>query len=185
MLLVALLMRSRDLIFAWSMLLFSFLPIAFIPLRTAYVLYIPLAGWSLYAAVLLVFLRDSVVFAAKSTLAVQIRKAALFSLILVLVLRAYRIQRLRMYGELTLGQPVIRSVLGELDRLHTSLPRGARLLVIKDPLPHPYELLLLLRLYFHDSTIELDQGPSSHQYVMVWCGAKLYVLSAGTTPSCS
>jgi hypothetical protein len=184
MLLVALLMRSRDLVFAWSLLLFSFLPIAFIPLRAAYVLYIPLAGWSLYAAVLLVSLRDAVVFAAKSTLAVEIRKVAFFLLVLVLLLRAYRIQRLRMYGDLTLGQPVIRSVLGELDRLHPSLPPGARLLVIRDPLPHPYELLLLLRLYFHDSTLELDQGPSSHQYVMVWCGTKLYLLGAGTTPSC-
>lgn len=184
MLLVALLLRSRDLVFAWSMLLFSFLPIAFIPLRTAYVLYIPLAGWSLYAAVLLASLRDAVVFAAKSTRAVEIRKAALFLVVLLLLLRAYRVQRLRMYGELTLGQPVIRSVLGELDRLHTSLPRGARLLVIRDPLPHPYELLMLLRLYFHDNTLELDHGPSSHQYVMVWCGTKLYVLGAETTPSC-
>jgi hypothetical protein len=35
-------------------------------------------------------------------------------LVLVLLLRAYRVQRLRMYGELTLGQPVIRSMLGEL-----------------------------------------------------------------------
>ncbi len=82
-----------------------------------------------------------------------------------------------MYGELTLGQPVIRSVLAELDRLHTNLPRGARLLVVNDPLPHPYELLLLLRLYFHDSTLELDQGNSNHAhaYVMIWCGTTLYL----------
>jgi len=85
-----------------------------------------------------------------------------------------------MYGELTLGQPVIRSVLGELDRLHPSLPRGTRLLVVHDPLPHPYELLLLLRLYFRDSTLEVDQGNANdgrHPYVMVWCGTTLYLFN--------
>jgi hypothetical protein len=184
MLVVALLIRSRDLAFAWSILLFSFVPIAFIPVRAAYVLYIPLVGWSFYAAALLVSLRNAVVSSGKSIGAAQMRKAALFLLVLVLLLRTYRIQRLRMYGELTLGQPVIRLVLGELDRLHTSLPRGARLLVIKDPLPYPYELLLLLRLYFHDSTLELDQGNSGYQYVMVWCGTTLYLLDAKTVPAC-
>jgi len=184
MLVVALLMRSRDLAFAWSILLFSFLPIAFIPVRAAYVLYIPLVGWSFYAAALLVSLREAVVSSGKSIGHAQMRKVAFFLLVLVLLLRAYRIQRLRMYGELTLAQPVIRSVLGELDRLHASLPRGARLLVVNDPLPHPYELLLLLRLYFHDPTLELDHGLSSHQYVMIWCGTKLYLLDAKAVPPC-
>ncbi|HXA63859.1 MAG TPA: hypothetical protein VNV82_01840 [Bryobacteraceae bacterium] len=108
------------------------------------------------------------------------RHVALFVLVLVSLLRAYRVQRLRMYGELTLAQPVIRSVLGELDRLHPSLPRGTRLLAIHDPLPHRYELLLLLRLYFRDSTLEVDQGNANdgrHACVMIWCGTTLYLFS--------
>ena len=181
---VALLLRSRNLVFAWSVIVITFLPIAFIPVRAAYVLYIPLVGWSLYAAALLVSLRDTVVSSGKTIEALQPRQIALFVLVLVLLLEAYRVQRLRMYGELTLGQPVIRSVLGELERLHTSLPRGARLLVVNDPLPHRYELLLLLRLYFHDSTIELDQGYSAHQYVMIWCGTNLYLLNTKAVPPC-
>jgi hypothetical protein len=161
MLVVALLLKSRHMVFAWSIVLISFLPIAFIPVRAAYVLYIPLAGWSLYAAALLVSLRDALVSSRRSIGTVQVRQIALFLLVLVMLLRAYRVQRLRMYGELTLGQPVIQSVLGQLDRLHPSLPRGARLLAINDPLPHPYELLLLLRLYFRDSTLEMDHGNSN------------------------
>jgi hypothetical protein len=177
---VALWLRSRHLAFAWSIVVVSFLPIAFIPVRAAYVLYIPLAGWSSYAAALLVLLGDAVVSSNKSIRAARPRQAALFLLVLVLLLRADRVQRLRMYGELTLGQPVIRSVLGELDRLHPSLPRGTRLLAIHDPLPHPYELLLLLRLYFRDSTLEVDQGNANdglHPYVMVWCGTTLYLFN--------
>jgi len=180
MLVIALLLGSRHLVFAWSIMLISFLPIAFIPVRAAYVLYIPLVGWSLYAAALLVSLRDAIISSPKSIGAVQMRHVALFVLVLVSLLRAYRVQRLRMYGELTLAQPVIRSVLGELDRLHPSLPRATRLLAIHDPLPHRYELLLLLRLYFRDSTLEVDQGNANdgrHAYVMIWCGTTLYLFS--------
>jgi hypothetical protein len=181
MLVVALLLRSRHLAFAWSIAVVSFLPIAFIPLRAAYALYIPLAGWTWYVAALLVSVRDILVSSRKSIGAVQMRQVALFLLALVLLLRAYRVQRLRMYGELTLGQPVIRSVLAELDRLHPTLPLGTRLLAINDPLPHPYELLLLLRLYFHDGTLQVDHRDSNdlqHSYVLVWCGTTLFVSSS-------
>jgi len=71
---------------------------------------------------------------------------------------------------LTGGQPVIRSVLGQLERLHPNLPKGSRVLAINDPLPHPNELLFLLRLYFRDQTLEVDQGTSNngrHGYVLV------------------
>ena len=110
----------------------------------------------------------------------QVRQIALFLLVLALLLRAYRVQRLRMYCELTLAQPAIRSVLGQLDRLHPRLPRGTRLLAINDPLPHRYELLLLLRLYFRDGALEVDHETSNdgrHQYVIVWCGTTLYLLT--------
>jgi hypothetical protein len=179
MLYVALLLRSRSLAFAWSFVLITFLPIAFIPDRAAYVLYIPLTGWSFYAAALLVSLRDLIISSHKSIAAVQIRQGALFLAVLMLLMRAYRVQRLRMYGELTLGQPAIRSVLGQLDRLHPTLPTRTRLLVINDPLPHEYELLLLLRLYFRDRTLEVDHGNSNdgrYEYVMVWCRETLYLL---------
>jgi hypothetical protein len=173
---VALLWRSRHLVFACSFALVTFLPIAFIPVRAAYVLYIPLVGWSLYVAALLVAIRDALFSSWKSSGAVRFRQCALFLLVLLLLMRAYRVQRLRMYGDTTLGQPVIRSVLGQLDRLHPALPPGARLLVINDPLPHEYELLLLLRLYFHDDTLQVDHGKANdggHQYVMEWCGTEL------------
>jgi len=179
MLVVALLLKSRHLVFAWSFLVVSFLPIAFVPTRDAYVLYIPLVGWSLYIAVLLVSLRSAILPSRKPIWAGKTLQVALFLLALVLLLRAYRVQRLRMYGELTLGQPVIRSVLAELDRRHTNLPRGARILVINDPLPHPYELPLLLRLYLRDGTLEIDHGSSDdgrHTYVMIWRGTSLHVI---------
>ncbi len=176
---IALLLRSRHLAFAWSMILVSVLPVAFIPMRAAYVLYIPLAGWSLYAAALLVALRDVVLRSRKLAGTALWRQFALFLLVLVLLLRAYRVQRLRMYGELTLGQPVIRSLLAGLDRLNPKFPHGTRILVVNDPLPHPYEFLLLLRLYCGDRTLEVDHGNANdgrHQYVMVWCGSALRLI---------
>jgi hypothetical protein len=176
---IALLLRSRHMAFALSMLLATFLPVAFIPARDAYVLYIPLAGWSLYGAALLVALRDILLPSRKLAGTTQWRQVALFLVVLVLLLRAYRVQRLRMYGELTLAQPAIRSLLAGLDQLHPKFPRGARVLVINDPLPHPYEFLLLLRLYCRDNTLEVDRGNANdghHQYVMVWRGSALHLI---------
>jgi hypothetical protein len=165
--------------FAWSMVLVTFLPVAFIPARDAYVLYIPLAGWSLYAAALFVAIRDALLSFLKRTETAPWRQIALFLIVLVLLLRAYRVQRLRMYGELTLGQPVIRSLLAGLDQLRPKFPHGTRVLVVNDPLPHPYEFLLLLRLYCRDNTLDVDRGKVNdghHQYVMVWCGSALHLI---------
>jgi len=176
---VALLLRSRHLAFAWSMILVTFLPVAFIPMRNAYVLYIPLAGWSLYTAALFVALRDALLSFLKRTETAPWRQIALFLIVLVLLLRAYRVQRLRMYGELTLAQPVIRSLLAGLDQLQPKFPHGTRVLVVNDPLPHPFEFLLLLRLYCRDNTLEVDRGNVNdrhHRYVMVWCDNALHLI---------
>lgn len=175
----AVLLRSRHMAFAWSMILVTFLPVAFIPMRDAYVLYIPLAGWSLYAAALFVAIRDALLYFRRPAGTTLWRQIALFLIVLVLLLRAYRVQRLRTYGDLTLGQPAIRSLLAGLDQLNPKFPRGARVLVVNDPLPHPYEFLLLLRLYCRDGTLEVDRGnvnDGRHQYVLVWCGSSLRLI---------
>jgi len=180
---LALLLRSRHLVFAWAFLLVSFLPIAWIPARAAYVLYIPLVGWSLYAAALLASIRE-LLFSSRTPLAVvRFAQCALFLLVLMGLLRAYRVQRLRMYGETTLAQPAIRSVLTQLDKLHPALPHGARVLALNDPLPQKYDLLCLLRLYFHDATLQVDQVSSDdgHEYVMAWCRTGLVLLPPAPT----
>ena len=51
MLAVALLLRSKPLLFAWCFVLISLLPVAFIAHYAGFFLYLPMAGWSLYAAV--------------------------------------------------------------------------------------------------------------------------------------
>jgi hypothetical protein len=124
--------------FAWLMILVTCLPVAFIPLRDAYVLYIPLAGWSLYADALFVAIRDALFSFRHPAGATPWRRIALFLIVLVLLLRADRVQRVRMYGELTLGQPVIRSLLAGLDQIKPKLPHATRVLVVNDPLPHTH-----------------------------------------------
>src|SRR5437763_4968534 len=57
MLAVALLLRSKRLGFAWCFVLISLLPVAFIAHYAGFFLYLPMAGWALYAAVLLVTAR--------------------------------------------------------------------------------------------------------------------------------
>ena len=57
MLVLGLWIRSRPLLFGWCFLLVSLLPVAFIAHYSGFFLYLPMAGWSLYAAVLLVMAR--------------------------------------------------------------------------------------------------------------------------------
>ena len=45
--------HSRTLLFAWVLIFFGLLPVAFVPARGAYVIYISWAGWCLYAGELL------------------------------------------------------------------------------------------------------------------------------------
>ncbi len=51
-LLLAAVLRSRTLLFAWSLLFISTLPVAFLPSRGGFVLFVSWAGWVLYTAAL-------------------------------------------------------------------------------------------------------------------------------------
>src|SRR5262249_37709188 len=57
MLAIAAVLRSRVLLFAWCWLLLTILPVSFIAHYSAFFEYLPLAGWALYGATLLVIMR--------------------------------------------------------------------------------------------------------------------------------
>src|SRR4051812_16854171 len=61
LLVVALVTRSRRLVFAWVVIVFGMLPVSFSPARGTYVMYLSFVGWVLYAGVVLVALQDVVV----------------------------------------------------------------------------------------------------------------------------
>ena len=162
MLLVALFLRKEPLLFAWCFVLISLLPVAFIAHYAGFFLYLPMAGWALYAAALLVEIRKLVVRDVRS---LPLQKASVVALPLLLVLvlapqhRRESAKTLRIYESV---QPPTRQVAAELMALRPRLPRGSRVLFVGDPFPqNEYFLYFLTRLLYRDMTLTVDKAPGS------------------------
>lgn len=166
MLALALWRRSRPLIFAWCFVLISLLPVAFIGHYSGFFLYLPMAGWSLYAGVLLVMVRrlasrllKRLVSARPALLRLESAPKALVPVLLVLFLAPQHWRESAKTLEIfQSAQPPSRQVAEELIALQPSLPRGARVLFVGDPCPKDeYFLLFLTRLLYHDMSITVEK----------------------------
>lgn len=171
MLTLALWRRSRPLLFAWFFLLASLLPVAFIAHYAAFFLYLPMAGWALYAAETLVMARrlllTLLVRAARldGTLARRLRTATVVALpiLLALFLAPYHRREsgktLRIFESV---QPPSRQLASQLLALQPGLPRGGRVLFVGDPFATDNHLLLFLtRLLYRDMSITVERAPLS------------------------
>src|ERR1022692_3770943 len=154
---IALWRRSRPLLFAWCFLLVSLLPVAFMAHYAAFFLYLPMAGWSLYAAVLLVLARRLLVSLLVRLGRLQAGRVQTGSAIaLPLVLALFLVPHHRQESAKTLRnfenfQPPSRRLAEELIALRPTLPRGARVLFIDHPFAKDeYTLLFLTRLLYRD-----------------------------------
>jgi hypothetical protein len=169
MLAVALWQRSRPLLFAWCFLQVSLLPVAFIAHYSAFFLYLPMAGWSLYAAVLLVVARRLLasLFVRLGRLpAGQVQIVSVVALPLALSLflaphhREESAKTLRIFESV---QPPSRRLAEELMALRPTLPRGARVLFIDHPFAKDeYVLLFLVRILYRDTSITVEKTPVGH-----------------------
>ena len=169
MLAIALWRRRRPLLFAWCFLLVSLLPVAFIAHYAAFFLYLPMAGWSLYAAVLLVIARRLVVSLLVRLGGLQAGRVQIVSVVaLPLVLSLFLAPHHRRESAKTLRifesvQPPSRRLAEELMALRPTLPRGARVLFIDHPFAKDqYFLLFLIRLLYRDVSIAVEEAPASH-----------------------
>ena len=160
MLIAGLWTRSRPLLFAWCFLLASLLPVAFIAHYAAFFLYLPMAGWSIYAAVLLVMARKLLL---RLLPAEQLRIASVIALPVGLALflaphhRQESVKTLRIFESV---QPPSRQLAKEMIALRPSLRRGARVLFVADPFARDeYFLLFLTRLLYRDMSITVERAP--------------------------
>jgi hypothetical protein len=169
MLALAVWQRSRPLLFAWCFLTVSLLPVAFIAHYSGFFLYLPMAGWSLYAAVLLVMARRLLVsllvrlVRASEFQAGRMRIASVVALPVLVALflaphhRRESVKTLRIFES---AQPPSRQIAQELIALRPSLPRGARVLFVNDPFSKDeYFLFFLTRLLYRDMSISVDRAP--------------------------
>ena len=161
--------RSRPLLFAWCFVLVSLLPVAFMAHYAASFLYLPMAGWSLYAAMLLVLARRLFANLLVRLGRIQAERVQTASAVaLPLVLAIFLAPHHRQESAKTLPafedfQPPSRRVAGELIALRPSLPHGARVLFMDYPFArHEYFLTFLTRLLYRDMSITVDEAPLGH-----------------------
>ncbi len=184
---VALLMRSRPLIFCWCFLMITPLPVSFIELRGLNVWYIPFAGWAIYAAALIQTLFHKLLpspskFRAFAT-------AVLFLTLGALVAVAHNRQRAYTFSGNAGSDQTIKQFVTQFAVLDPHLPPGSRTLFLNDPFAaNTWTPVFLLRLYFRDPSLEIQRvkirgdqdviAVSSYDFVFDYRGDQLVLVSS-------
>ena len=168
---VAGLLRSRALAFSASIFALGILPMAFIGPRSLQAVYIPLAGLAIYLAMLLVRCRDFFLNFLKRWVShkpggAQAWYAATPGAVFLFALTAYGLVHVHLrlgyfYQAWQKEYGPIRSVMDQLPRLHPTLPKGARILVVQDPFGEfNWASQFIARLVYRDPYLPVDRLPS-------------------------
>jgi hypothetical protein len=179
MLLIAALLRSRVLLFAWCWLLLTVLPVSFVAHYAAFFLYLPMAGWALYAAALLVTLREALARLLPRVPRL-VSQTALF-LLLAAVLAPLHVRQSPETLRLFMGvQFPSREIVGQLSQLRPALRRGGRILYIDDPFPRSsFTLHFVTYLFYRDLSLDVQRAqlpseqPAGYDAVFVFRGGRL------------
>jgi hypothetical protein len=150
MLLVAFLTRRKALIFASIFVLFSVLPVIFVTQRgTIFVMYVPMIGWTIYAATLLVLVRDRLLGSFRAP-AVTAATFAAVTVSLFLIHRAHT--------HPVSSSDVIPSMVRQMHALLPSIPPNTRILFLDDPFTtDEWTPVYLVRLSYRDDTLQVDR----------------------------
>jgi hypothetical protein len=165
---IAALLRRRVLLFAFLFLFIGILPVAFIPLRGFFAIYLTLPGWYLFAATALVAGRDAIAqkFHPFRRGPARIAMQTTLFLALALALRPLH-RREKPFGKgwVPAAHAAVRSVLEHLGEVAGPLPLGAKVLFLSDPYPKDeWMLTFIFRLYFRDDTIRVDRVRAMRAY---------------------
>jgi hypothetical protein len=172
MLALAVWRRSRPLLFAWCFVLYSVLPFIFLPHYAGFFIYLPMVGWALYAATVLVMLRQKVGRAVP---------AWLLFLAVALALGPLHARESKKTMQIFSSADLpTTEMMAELQRVQPALPKGARLFFESDPFPaKTFDLVFLVRLFYNDLTVQVDRAldgaarDGRYEAVFRWEGGKL------------
>ena len=151
MLALAVWRRSRPLLFAWFFVLFSVLPFIFVPHYSGFFIYLPMAGWALYAATALVMLREKA--------APAVPPAVLFLAVALALGPLHALESRKTMQVFTSAQLPTEEMIAGFERVQPALPHGARLFFQDDPFPQrTFSLVFLAQLFYHDATLQVARA---------------------------
>jgi Dolichyl-phosphate-mannose-protein mannosyltransferase len=169
--------------YLWFFLWFAWLtplPVLFIPYRGFFVMYLPFAGWAMFAATLLVGGRNWLWAhvwkrPALSANAFEPERIFLFLAVAYFVAVAPRHDSASELGFQDPAQEIIRAMRRDIVGLNEPLPKGARLLFLHDRFPpDAFGPLMMSRQLYRDRTLWVDrpammsQAPNLSDYDRVF-----------------
>jgi len=157
---VAIWMRSRAVWFGLLFFVISMLPVSFVTARLGFVMYLPIAGLALYAAVCLVRIKDQLRIFLPSVDAVTAEQASVGLFIITAVIMSVISYRHWIRAPDPHYSPY-KLAATEFPRLYPSLPHDVKLLFVHTQLDYNWDLVFLLRIFYrnNDLVMELLNGP--------------------------
>lgn len=194
LLLAALVARNRNLTLSWLLLTVGVLPVAFINPRALSAVYIPLVGFAIFAATVLVGIRQVLWRDLGWQRAGQI---ALFLTVAIGVGRVHaRVADRACYPELLADEYNETSAVWEqFRRLHPDIPDNSRILVLKDPLEGQggmkrwATVFIVMLLYGNDVVVDrvfmMDHTPdraemATYDYIFTAEGLRIVEIDPAT-----
>jgi hypothetical protein len=159
--------RLRKPHFRYALLfwLIGVLPVAFLPVRSIYAIYIPLAGFDICAATLIVEARDRIMRLlrrgppAPSELP-RLRQILTFALLMIILGRMYKVTGAYFYSWLDEQNDQIAAVMRQLRAEVPKPKRGAQFLFLKNPFTGDgteWATVFITRLLYRDNSINADR----------------------------
>jgi hypothetical protein len=149
---IAALLRRRALFFAIAYIFIAMLPVAFIPPRGFFAIYLVLPGWYLFFAAAMVTARDAV---AAPRPAIQV---ATFASVALLLIPLHARQKPAGKQWVAEAHRTVRAVAAHLHDVAGPLPRAAKVLFVSDPYPKDeWMLTFIFRLYYRDPDLRVDR----------------------------
>ena len=162
---LALALRSRLMWFGLLFFQITLLPVSFISAREGFVLYLPIAGLALYAAVLLVWIKDRALNMSPRFLRASGSPAAvLLFLSTAAVLGVVHVKH--WHSPLASQDSPFRITAEELSGLYPKLPHGSSLLFVQSLLDGQfYHLVFMVDLLYRDKDLFITQlnGPAEQR----------------------
>lgn len=163
---LAVLFRSKGMIFGWLFLLLSPLPFLFVPHYVAMFFYIPSVGWALFIASALVHLRALLDRLAsrippwRSATLSPVSALAMFVILAVALAVVHSGESPKTLRTFKSHQPDVRTTARALLELRPELPKATRVMFLDDPFPvgDDWSLLFLVRLLYNDLTLEVGRA---------------------------
>jgi len=150
---IAALLRKRVLWIAFAYVFVTMLPVAFIPPRGFFAIYLTLPGWYLFIAAAIVSARDAI------TVPRPALQAATFATLALLLIPLHARQKSLGRQWVTEAHQTVRSIAADLSTIAGPLPRAAKVLFVSDPYPQDeWMLTFIFRLYYRDPDLRVDRA---------------------------